>query len=255
VPRWIGVDGAPVGWVSVMLEGDGIHDPALQVAVTAHRSAAEWAEKAGDADGILVDIPIGLPEGREGRQCDIAVRSVLGPRRSSVFSPPIRAALAASTYPEALRLQRARSGTGFSIQAWNLVPRIREVDLGIRAGWPRIRETHPELLFMTMAGGTPMAWPKRLREGREERWRVLEQWVPGLKAQVDEARKGILRRHVAEDDLLDALVAAMAGLGSGGMLERVPAEPELDGAGIPMAISWWAPSAGLRPWAAGGRAP
>jgi len=255
VPRWIGVDGAPVGWVSVILEGDGIQDPALQVAVAPHRTAAEWAEKAEGADGILVDIPIGLPDGPEGRACDVAVRSMLGPRRASVFSPPTRGALAATTYREALQLQRAHTGTGFSIQAWNLVPRIREVDLGIRSGWPRVYEAHPELLFMAMAGGTPMALPKRTPDGREERWQVLERWIPGIRTRVSEAREGIPRRSVAEHDLLDALAAAMAGMGSGGRLERAPQEPEVDGVGIPMSISWWDPTADLPLRRAEGHAP
>ena len=50
---------------------------------------------------IAVDIPIGLPEqaGRGGRTADDAVRSLLGARRSSVFSVPSRRAVFAEVGP------------------------------------------------------------------------------------------------------------------------------------------------------------
>ena len=111
-------------------------------------------------DGIVaVDMPIGLPE--EGRRvCDSEARRMLGARRSSVFPVPTRDALAAASFAEV---------RGLSIQGWNLVPKIREVD----ACWePRVRECSPELSFTVLAGA-PMARNKRTSEGRAERLAVL----------------------------------------------------------------------------------
>ena len=111
-------------------------------------------------DGVIaVDMPIGLPaSGR--RACDAAARAALGPRRSSVFPVPVRSALVAATFADV---------TGLSIQGWNLVPKIREVD----ACWePRVVECSPELSFAVAAGG-PMQHNKRTTEGRAERLAVL----------------------------------------------------------------------------------
>jgi predicted RNase H-like nuclease len=114
---------------------------------------------------VAVDMPIGLSEvGR--RSCDTEARRLLGPRRSSVFPVPVRSALAATSFAEV---------TGLSIQAWNIVPKIAEVD----ACWePRVREVSPEL-SLAVVSGAPMSHAKRFPEGRVERERVLDVHVPG----------------------------------------------------------------------------
>jgi predicted RNase H-like nuclease len=101
-------------------------------------------------------MPVGLPARPGRRACDTEVRRQLGPRRSSVFPAPSRAALSARAFADA---------RGLSMQAWNLVPKVREVD---RAWEPRVVEVCPELSLALMAGG-PMAWPKRRVEGLAER--------------------------------------------------------------------------------------
>jgi predicted RNase H-like nuclease len=130
---------------------------------------------------IAVDMPIGLPE--EGRRsCDSEARRMLGPRRSSVFPVPVRSALAAASFAEV---------TGLSVQGWNLVPKIAEVD----ARWePRVREVCPEL-SLAVAAGAPMTHPKRTPEGRAERIAVLEIDFPGFV---------LTARGAASHDVLDA---------------------------------------------------
>jgi predicted RNase H-like nuclease len=114
---------------------------------------------------IAVDMPIGLPESGR-RACDSEARKLLGPRRSSVFPVPVRSALAATSFAEV---------TGLSIQAWNIVPKIAEVD----ACWePHVFEVSPEL-SLAVVSGAPMAHPKRLPEGRAEREAVLDEHFPG----------------------------------------------------------------------------
>lgn len=129
---------------------------------------ATFAEVLALAAGVIaVDMPIGLPaSGR--RACDTAARVALGPRRSSVFPVPTRPALAATSFAEV---------TGLSIQAWNLVPKIREVD----ACWlPRVVECSPELSF-AVAAGAPMTHRKHTPEGRAERLAVLGDVVTAAK--------------------------------------------------------------------------
>ena len=61
----------------------------------------EVVDLGSKAEVVAVDIPIGLLEEpiTGGRECDKEARLMLGtPRRSSVFTPPTRAALASATW-------------------------------------------------------------------------------------------------------------------------------------------------------------
>ena len=66
---------------------------------------------------------------------------MLGRRASSVFSPPSRQVLGATCY-EDVRAQ------GLSIQAYGILPKIREVDRLMTPELQKvIHEAHPELAF------------------------------------------------------------------------------------------------------------
>ena len=75
--KFVGVDGCPAGWFSVGLD-DG---PGYEV--KAFKTFPELLAHYREARLVLVDIPIGLPQGEEGRDCDPEARQLLGwPRRS-----------------------------------------------------------------------------------------------------------------------------------------------------------------------------
>lgn len=231
--------------------------------------AAVLGDARPDALRLLVDIPIGLPSGHAPRRCDVEARRLLGPRRgASVFPAPPRAVLGAGSWEDGLARARAASGRGISLQAWHLVPKIREVDAFLRAdpSWVgRIREAHPELLFRSLALGgrtadsqassaarTPARTPamksgeilaspdlpsKRTKAGFQARLAILEEAVPSVGAVVEEALSAHPRRVLARDDILDALVAAtVAQLGGEVGLQAVPSQAERDGEGLPMEI-------------------
>ncbi len=195
---WVaGVDGCRGGWF--MARWDGCH-------VWEGRLFATFAEILEEKPFRIcaVDIPIGLPETVRsgGRACDRAARERLGsPRSSSVFSPPARPALRALTHAQANALNGA---VGLSIQAFNLLPKIREVDAVITPEWQKsVFEAHPEVSFMA-AAGHPMRWKKRKREGRRERLAVLARVAPGFGGFFERMRKAHRRRDVALDDIIDA---------------------------------------------------
>ncbi len=147
---------------------------------------------------IAVDMPIGLPDAGP-RACDIAVRARLGVRRSSVFPSPIRPMLEARSYAEALTIGRMVDGRGLSRQAFNLIPRIRDVDQHItrrRQAW--IGEAHPELCFALLLG-TPCAASKKSAAGRMERLAAIARAYPDALERVTEPHPG-----AAPDDVLDA---------------------------------------------------
>ena len=83
-----------------------------------------------------------------------------------MFLAPPRAELGATTYDDAAARHRAHAdGLGLSVQTWNIVARIAEVDAA--ADDPRLVEVHPELSFARLAGGALAG--KRTAAGREAR--------------------------------------------------------------------------------------
>jgi predicted RNase H-like nuclease len=190
----VGADGWKRGWVAVLL-GDG--DPEV-------RSFSDFASLAAGHPGvstIVVDIPIGLPEGPT-RQADVAARRLLGARASSVFSTPPRVAIEQDTLGAALATARQELGVGISAQAYALRGKILEVEaVAISDG--RVFEGHPEVSFWALAGGRPMQHPKKSWNGQVERRRLLEEagivlpdHLPGSVGQIP------------ADDVLDAAVMA-----------------------------------------------
>ena len=82
-------------------------------------SSRELWEACGAASTVLIDISIGLTDSPDQRECDFEARRALGPRRSSVFTPPSRAALEARSYREASTLNFRETGRKLNLQTWN----------------------------------------------------------------------------------------------------------------------------------------
>jgi predicted RNase H-like nuclease len=228
---WFGIDGCRGGWFAVVLEDAGGRAWHL------YPTLAELLAAAGTFRLALIDIPIGLAGG--ARECDRLARCRLGARRSSVFSPPARATLAARDYREALRLNRRHAGVGLSKQAWNLVPKIREVDALLQSDhrWRRrLRESHPELAFAYFNGGVPMRHNKRTAEGRRERLRVLQGRLPEAGTMLEDVLNRTRRRDVQPDDILDAMVLAVLARAGKGDYLTLPVSPPVDETGLAMEI-------------------
>ncbi|MEM9666996.1 MAG: DUF429 domain-containing protein [Bacteroidota bacterium] len=236
---WVaGLDGYRGGWVAVLAPVEA----AGPLRVCRLETFDGVLTLPGAPVQVGVDMVIGLPEAaqRGGRACDRAARQILGrPRGSSVFSPPVRAVLAATSYAEALAHNRASSavGLGISIEAYHLLPKIREVDAVItpeRQGW--IREVHPELSFAAMTRGQAVAAGKRTAEGQATRRQLLaDHGFETVVAQV-EAHTG---RGLKADDLLDACAVCWSARRlARKTAQRLPDEPERDARGLEMAI-WY----------------
>jgi len=224
-----GVDGARAGWLCVSVDPSGPR--------SARASLVERLDGV-EADITVVDIPIGLTDAkRPARRVDTCARKLIGPRRSSVFTPPCREALATADYPAANAAQRAATDKGLSKQAWMIAPKIREADAVVQAvGQDHLREGHPELAFTRMNAGVPMTAWKRKPEGAQERRALLTHAGFPLARLADDL---IGRRGWASDDLLDACVLAWVALRCAtGEAERVPDEPEIDAFGLRMEM--WA---------------
>lgn len=202
-----GLDGCRTGWVVARADtGASPGRRVVSVEVVGHVDEVLDDLTSGALALVAVDMPLGLPDSGP-RACDREARALLGPRRSSVFPAPVRAVLGSCDHAEANARSRSVDGRGLSVQAWNLVPRIAELDDGWERRSPTARaavfETHPELGFAVL-GGAPMAHHKRTAAGRRERLRVLRPHV------VDRwTRPAAVPAGAARDDVLDALVLAV----------------------------------------------
>lgn len=225
-----GVDGCRAGWLCMSLDSDATAASAQVFAdsETLFRDP-EWAVTA-------IDIPIGLPTS-QSRGCDSEARRLLGPRRSSVFPTPMRAALEADSYESACAANKRSCGKRLSKQTYAILPKIREVDASVR-GSPAlvgtVWEVHPEVSFYFWNRRTPMLHPKRSRFGFSERLQLVKT-VFGNVAQ--EIRESIPRKAAADDDILDALAALWTAQRiHAGTAVKLPHADECDKLGFRMQI-------------------
>lgn len=233
---WLaGLDGRRGGWVVALIRTD--------LSTLEVRSIDRLEEVLGFRERpavVGVDMPIGLLEAarRGGRVCDPLARRRLGRRASCVFSPPARPALEARTWLEAMALNRASSGdgVGLSKEAFNLFPKLCEVDAFMTPERQRrFREVHPEVSFAELAG-PPCRFPKKTGDGRaERRERIARQGLPDPSPWLSPGRRREL--GAGADDILDAVAAAWSAwrIWRGTAL-RLPETPAIDARGLAMEI-------------------
>ena len=224
--RGIGIDGCPAGWIAVVIEASAEATEFQKIHSAVYPAITDlWADLKPnpDYDHVLIDIPIGLPEGAAGqlntiedRQCDRDCRKLLPKsRKSSVFPVPVRQALRAEN-PSAANF--SITGRKLSRQSIHILPKISEVDDFIAQRLKEqlpvaglIEESHPELVFLHLNRDTeeaPLHRKKQL-EGQRERLRIL-QGSGFSQTQMELQFALFLRKHVAKDDLLDAAALAVA---------------------------------------------
>jgi predicted RNase H-like nuclease len=215
----LGVDACgKQGWVGISLT-DGTYAGSLVDA-----RLDPLIERAAGAQVIAVDMPLGLVE-KGWRAADLAAKTLLGARRSSVFLIAPRPAWQEREYAAAADRCQELTGNRLSQQAWALAPKL----LAARACWladERVHEVHPEVSFYALAGGVPLAHAKKTWRGQHMRRSLLAEAgivVPDALGEAD---------RIPADDVLDAAVAAWSAHRIAlGIADRVPAVPELDAEG------------------------
>ncbi|MGZ3412021.1 MAG: DUF429 domain-containing protein [Xanthobacteraceae bacterium] len=218
----LGVDGFRKGWICVWIDARGqrgfLTCPTFDDVI---RLGAEH---------IMVDIPIGLPD-TGYRACDLAARHLLGPARSRVVLGMRRGLLRHTDDFAAASRWAKKNGKGISIQTFNILPKIGEVDAFVT---PRrqtaIREMHPELVFLRLNGFRPVA-SKKAEAGLKQRRALLR------KHGFDDLarwRKELRGTGAKEDDLLDACAGALAAIRP----RPVACAAEIDRRGLRMEICY-----------------
>ncbi len=250
---FVGVDGCPYGWFSVGFSPDG------HWVTNAFPTFTELLAHYAGAELILVDIPIGLPDGPEERRCDPQARELLNQAAhnlgSRVFRTPTRAAveylarrlcyrdvvdgvhcelteaiqgefgrdvqpnIAQDVQRETIKavrhaitkaIQREITGGSLPIQTLEITFKIAEVDnLLPRNAAPYIREIHPEICFWALTGGNPIVPKKDTQSGMAARIAALNGVEVPAQEIFDNALARFPRGQVRNDDILDALAAAV----------------------------------------------
>jgi predicted RNase H-like nuclease len=92
---------------------------------------------------------------------------------------------------------------------------------------------HPEVAFWALNNRQAMQYNKKKPEGHDERLVVLQRYYPRAAECFELARQGFIKRDVAIDDIIDALVGAVTARQSP-RLATFPLERVLDDQGLPM---------------------
>jgi predicted RNase H-like nuclease len=225
----IGVDGCTGGWIAASRRDARAHVRCRRIDTLEELFADTVTPRV-----VAVDVPIGLLE-RGARECDVEARRLLGARRGSVFTAPIRPMLAATSQAEASRVRHRLEGKRVSIQTWAIVPKIREVDRLLRGEFIRreiIHEVHPELCFFFLNGKRPMSESKKKAGGRAERVSLLRTWCGEAVARALADREKL---GCETDDIVDAFVTLWtAERIQRGEAVSIPPIPSLDVHGLRM---------------------
>lgn len=213
--KCLGVDWGAGVWVVAVYSDENGEDEEASVRVEAQPSFLNVVDAHGDADSVLVDVPIGLESERGYRAPDEAARERLEDRRSTVFAVPCEAAVEAETYEEA----RGKNDGKLGSHTWSLVHGIKEVRAVLRRvdDTPRTYESHPEVCFHSLAKDS-ISEPKSSETGKKDRRKALQgtsagdQYVSCYEEAEQRAGDGTAWQHRIGpsrlDDVLDALAMA-----------------------------------------------
>ncbi len=230
----VGIDGCKGKWLAAALSNQGFEVKLFDDIKEACRYYAE-------ADSVLLDMPIGLPESPNEIRPEPELRKQLKGKSSSVFNVPCRQASVELTYLEASRVNLEVLGKKLSRQTFGIIPKIREVDVFLEQNprWKnRLVESHPEYCFALLNNGSPILSNKMTREGSLQRLEILSKYYPDIFLLLKAFRLKYPGLTNKTDDLLDAAALSLVGaiaLETG--FYSVPAIPYVDGRGIKMQIA------------------
>jgi len=235
---FIGIDGCRYGWFVVK-----INQQCWEIELIKNINDLKIEDKI--TKQIIIDIPIGLASrDLKARECDIIARKLLGKRASSIFSAPIREILNAENYKTACSINKEFTGKKISLQTWNLIPKIKEIDNFLMKNKRYINvfnESHPELVFWFLNGKKDLINNKKSNDGILERLNILSKYDSRVFEIYNLALRKYLRKDVKKDDIIDAIALALTAYLSNNNLNGIPIKPEKDNFEIEMKIVYYEP--------------
>ena len=230
--KCVGIDGTKGGWIAACIQS-GV------ISVQMFENIEALCLTYYDADSIIIDIPIGLPENNADIRPDKELRKRLKGKASSVFSTPCRKAIYEKDKQAARDINSKVLGKSLSEQSLAICMKIKEVDdfLQKRKTWKnKLLESHPEFVFMTLNGGTPIYESKKTKKGFNARLSLLRQHTQNIDMLLEDIfrQPGMKKRF---DDIIDAICLAVAGnLGKTNKFLSIPDNPMKDSTGLKMQI-------------------
>lgn len=229
-----GIDGCKAGWLLIAFG----EQPLYKVL----RTERQFLDALAEYDRLFIDMPIGLEDDEYTRRCDELLRKKLGKGyAASIFSPPIRPALHAPSYVEANLESFEYTGKKLTVQTWNIVPKIRQLDSALQQHCSlkeKVFESHPELLFMNLNHGM-IYQKKNTKKGIQHRLSLLKALETGAGDFFRSIKEEYRRNEVAEDDIVDAMALAHAAKRSVEEgIKSFPENPERDAQGLIKAIHY-----------------
>lgn len=162
---------------------------------------------------------------------------------------PCREAVYAESYEKACKINKKLTGKSISKQAWNIIPKIRDIDIFLiknKIFREKVREAAPEVCFQALTG-SPMRYSKKNHEGFSERMKALKRVCLAANKIADSALSKYRRKEIAKDDILDALVAVVtAKIGQEYGFHYIPCEPEKDSEGLNIQMVFCIPELGAK---------
>lgn len=219
----MGVDGCPGGWIAVIFEPSGQQHFKVLKAISELDNM--------NPSVVAIDMPIGLPE-TGARSCDVAARVYLGLARNRVFTGARRHLLQHLEDYERANNWGKSNGAGVSKQLFCILPKVAELDRYMRerdTAFP-VRETHPELVYQRLNGGSYLL-PKKKPAGQKVRRNLA--YANGF-SEIDEWLTMLKGTGAKADDLLDACACSLAAASG----RRLTSDVTFDSYDLPMEM-WY----------------
>lgn len=224
----IGIDGCKEGWVVARVQE-------RRLILEKCKDMEEIAVKFSNADEILIDMVVGLPESMGDIRPDSFARRILEGKSMAIFAVPCRQAIYAEDEESMISLNKKILDKGLGRQTIAIIPKMREVDTFLanhRSYISRIKESHPEVCFSRLYGKTVMTNKTKL-DGMEQRIEILKDYIDNLS--IEEIRERAKKLRCSASDILDAAcLAVTANMALEDKIQIIPEMPMNDHRGIPM---------------------
>ena len=224
----VGIDWMKPYWLATEIRGD-------EISIKKLSNVAEINDYYLNADAVLIDIPVGIPENavENAARPDREARDYLPVgRKPSIFPVPCRQAINMENYAAASAENERVLGKKLASQSHAFSKMIRQVDqfLAENKCWQnRLVESHPEVAFQILNSGNGLQHSKHTEAGIQERIAILRQYG------IDPISLFAEFTPKQYEDVLDALcLAVSAKLGCENGFKTIPANPSCDSRGLKM---------------------
>ncbi len=229
----VGIDGCKGKWLAVAISHS-------EYKINLFNDIREVCEHYENADSILIDMPIGLPESMKDIRPDAELRKALKGKTSSVFNVPCRQAVYQTEYEATSKINYEIMGKKLPKQSFAILPKIREIDhfLQINPTWKnRLLESHPEYCFSLLNAGSPVLENKQTANGMTKRLAILNKYYSKSHELLQDFKVNYPALSSKTDDILDALSLALIGaMGIKNGYHTIPSIPSEDVKAIQMQI-------------------